>query len=264
MAWPGGKDGAGVHQRLINQIPPHDVFVSAFLGDCAILRRKLPAATSYGIDLDEANVKRWAETQRLPGLRLYCCDGVEWLRHYFGLYLVGPPEAAAVDRPKTFVYIDAPYLMASRRTKRLIYRCEMTTEEDHDRLLVTATALPCQVMISHYPHPLYEARLASWRSFTFTSQTRGGKPATEKVWCNYPEPEELHDARFVGGNKRVRERIRRRVRNWTAGLARMLPDERQAVLDAIEAKWLVRPTATNSAPLQEPTSDMAARQAGGG
>src|SRR3954451_2058388 len=63
MAWPGGKDGSGVVQRLINQIPPHDVFVSAFLGDCAILRKKLPAKLSIGIDLDRANIERWAKWQ---------------------------------------------------------------------------------------------------------------------------------------------------------------------------------------------------------
>lgn len=53
MAWPGGKDGSGVAQRLINQIPPHDVFVSPFLGDCAILRKKLPAET---YDLQPARI----------------------------------------------------------------------------------------------------------------------------------------------------------------------------------------------------------------
>ena len=77
--------------------------------------------------------------------------------------------------------------------------------------------------------------------------------ATEQVWCNYPRPAELHDARFVGGDKRERaERVRRRVRNWVDGLARMMPAERQAVLDAIDARWRSGPL--NSAALPaEPT-----------
>jgi DNA adenine methylase len=97
-------------------------------------------------------------------------------------------------------------------------------------------------MISHYPHQLYDHCLRGWRTFTFSSQTRGGgKKAIEQVWCNYDEPAELHDARFVGGNKRERERVRRRVRNWVDGLGRMQPAERQAILDAIEGRYFQRP-----------------------
>jgi hypothetical protein len=137
---------------------------------------------------------------------------------------------------RVFVYLDPPYLLDARRSRRQLYDHEMT-DEQHVRLLDTVVRLPCQVMISHYPHPLYASCLAGWRTFTFRSQTRGGRMATEQVWCNYPQPTELHDARFVGGNKRERERVRRRVRNWVGGLERMTPEERQAVLDAIGGRW---------------------------
>jgi hypothetical protein len=275
MAWPGGKDGAGVYQRLINQIPSHDVFVSAFLGDCAILRRKLPARLSIGIDRSRDNVDRWASSSPVPNLRLYCCCGVEWLKHTFALHLVASPKVAAVDRRRRpqnsaasaeagpwdpaavfggpaanwFVYIDPPYLLAARRSRRKLYDCELT-DEQHRELLVVAVRLPCRVMISHYPHPLYSQALAGWRSFRYRSRTRGGTMATEQVWCNYPEPAELHDARYVGGNKRERERVHRRVRNWIGGLARMGGAERQAVLDAIADRWALPPkTATPPAGL---------------
>lgn len=253
MAWPGGKDGAGVYQRLINQIPPHDVFVSAFLGDCAIMRRKLPAAVSIGIDRQRSNVERWAAEQPLPGLRLYHACGIAWLRHTFELDLVPSHDPAAVDRRSAdaallcgpgprrwFVYLDPPYIITSRRSRRPLYEHELS-DEQHEELLDVAVRLPCPVMISHYPHPLYAARLAGWRSFRFQSQTRGGRPATEQVWCNYSAPAELHDPRFVGGNKRERERVRRRVRNWVGGLARMKPGERQAVLDAIAEGYRTEP-----------------------
>lgn len=261
MAWPGGKDGAGVYQRLINQIPPHDIFVSAFLGDCAILRRKLPAATSIGVDLDADNIERWRQ-RAIPGLRLYRCCGIEWLRHAFDLHLAPPPDGAAAaaagesggdghPRPEAFaarfdgarslVYLDPPYLLSSRRSDRRLYRHELTAEQ-HAELLDVARRLPCQVMVSHYPHPVYEQALAGWRTFRFRAMTRGGRLATEQVWCNYPEPAELHDARFVGGDKRERERVRRRVRNWVGGLQRMAPAERQAVLDAIRSGDFARPS----------------------
>jgi DNA adenine methylase len=260
VAWPGGKDGAGVYQRLINQIPPHDVFISAFLGDCAVMRRKLPAAVNIGIDRDRENVERWASEREIAGLQLYCCCGIEWLRHAFDLYRVGHVatvtsatrfSAAAADAengglvPRVFAYFDPPYLIQTRRSRRAIYKHELT-EDHHAELLDTALKLPCHVMISHYPHQMYAHTLRGWRTFTFDAQTRGGSRAKEQVWCNYDEPAELHDARYVGSNKRERERVRRRVRNWVDGLNRMLPDERQAVLDAITGRFNQRlPTSPN-------------------
>jgi DNA adenine methylase len=249
MVWPGGKDGAGVYQRLINQIPPHDVFISPFLGDCAVMRRKLPAAVSIGIDRDRENIERWAANQPIGGVRLYCCCGIEWLRHTFDLYLVGSQVLAAENGgpvPRRFIYADPPYLMESRRSRRQLYAHEMT-DDQHAELLDVAlrlagnpSGIPVQVMISHYPHPLYAKALRDWRSFTFDAQTRGGSRAREQVWCNYDEPAELHDARYVGDDKRQRERVRRRVKNWVNGLDRMLPDERQAVLDAIASRHIQR------------------------
>lgn len=229
------------------------------------MRRKLPAPLSIGIDRDRENVERWASDQSIDGLQLYCCCGIEWLRHHFGLYRViglydkvlksdrQPPNDASTAEDaensgqglRKFVYLDPPYLIASRRSRRAIYRHEMT-DDDHAELLDTALQLPCSVMISHYPHPMYAKGLRDWRTFTFDAQTRGGARAREQVWCNYDEPAELHDARYVGRNKRERERVRRRVRNWCNGLDRMLPDERQAILDAIAGRYIQRlPTSPN-------------------
>ena len=38
MAYPGGKNGAGVYQTLINLIPPHDTYIETYLGGGAIMR----------------------------------------------------------------------------------------------------------------------------------------------------------------------------------------------------------------------------------
>jgi len=51
---------------------------------------------------------------------------------------------------------------------------------------------------------------------------------------NFPEPAELHDYRYLGDDKRQRERIARRRRNWLAGLKRASPLERRAILDACQ------------------------------
>ena len=41
MNYPGGK--GGVYQRLINLMPPHDVYIETHLGGEAIIRNKKPA-----------------------------------------------------------------------------------------------------------------------------------------------------------------------------------------------------------------------------
>ena len=32
MTYPGGKNGAGIYQRIINHMPPHETYIEAFLG----------------------------------------------------------------------------------------------------------------------------------------------------------------------------------------------------------------------------------------
>lgn len=253
--YPGGKAGAGVVQTLINEIPPHAEYIAACAGFDAIARMKRPAERSTLIDLDgdtlaglaELLGRAWGEQLGSLELRrrfeLLDTDGVAWLRARFGLSRVFPcppsprvPSALvqAADEAGAFVYFDPPYPMDTR-SGRDLYRFEMTPEQ-HVELLDVATALPCLVMVSSYANPLYAERLAGWRTKTFQAMTRGGV-RTETVWMNYPPPTRLHDARFVGREKRERERIRRRVRNWVDGLKRVDSLERQAILDEIAAEF---------------------------
>lgn len=268
MAYTGGKDGAGVWQRLVNEIPPHSVFISAFLGDCALLRRKRPARLNIGIDLDPDPLTRfsaagpgWAAASGdpVPELQLYRCDSIAWLSHAFDLCRFRlqadppesasgaanatvhhqPPESAAsaevarfgVAAGEVFVYADPPYLLETRKARREYYDYEMTPH-DHRRLLRVLRALPCRVMLSHYPCDLYANALDDWRTFTFEAQTRHGM-ATEQVWCNYPAPTVLHDVRWLGRNKREREKLTRRRRNLLGKIRRLSPIERQSLLEAV-------------------------------
>lgn len=52
MPYPGGKNGSGVYQRLINLMPPHSTYIEPFLGSGAVMRLKLPAQVNIGRDLD--------------------------------------------------------------------------------------------------------------------------------------------------------------------------------------------------------------------
>ena len=80
MQYAGGKNGAGVYQLIINQLPPHDVFCEVFCGSAPIWRRKTPADTTVLIDLDEG-VLQWsvARADGDPSLMARCVDAIPWL-----------------------------------------------------------------------------------------------------------------------------------------------------------------------------------------
>ncbi len=218
MRYPGGKGAAGVHQAIINNIPPHEVYIETHLGGGNIFERKKPAALSHGIDIDPAVIQAW-RARAVPGLVLHCRDAVDFLEGYD---FTG----------REFVYVDPPYVMDSRRNGAKLYRHEYT-DDDHRRLIAALVQLPCPVMVSGYSSALYDdSPLATWRSERFNAMTRRGV-ATEQIWMNYEAPAALHDLRYLGENFRERERIKRKKARWTAKLAKLDPLERAAIMECL-------------------------------
>lgn len=229
MSYPGGKAGAGVYQTLINLMPPHRVYIEAFLGGGAILRYKRPAQNSIAIDADAQVLTAFSgeSGSGLPNVKLIHGDAARilasWPRHFW--------------REDVLLYCDPPYLMSTRSSQRPIYRHELLTEEEHTallRILLEMASLGVMVMISGYASSLYSTMLANWRCVTFPAMTRGGRVATEHVWMSYPEPAELHDYRYLGSNYRERERIKRKQARWKNRLETMPALERYALLSTIE------------------------------
>ena len=216
MHYPGGKGASGVYQRLINQIPPHRVFIETHLGGGAIMRHKKPAEINIGIDLDKGVLDAWPKTGQA---QLVHADAINYLATY---PFIGDE----------FVYADPPYLSYTRRSDRAPYKIDYS-EEQHIALLTMLTSIPCDVMISGYCSPLYEQYLAEWRVLQFSVRTRSGATAEEFVWMNYQDPVELHDYSYLGETFRERERIRRRIDRWRARLESLPPLERNALLSAL-------------------------------
>lgn len=228
MTYPGGKNGSGVYQAIINQMPPHRVYVEAFLGGGAIMRAKRPAAVNIGLDLDANAVTNFTAADHTASFgdvgrfEIMQADAVEFLRDN-------------VFRGDELVYCDPPYVH-STRTKLNLYNFEMTDEE-HRALLAVLRGLPCMVMISGYESELYRDTLADWHHITFQAMTRGGRPATEWLWMNFAPPVELHDYQFLGADYRERERIKKKKDRLTKKLRAMPRLERQAMLAAIQEAW---------------------------
>lgn len=218
--YPGGKAGQGVYQAIICQLPPHDTYIEPFLGGGAILRLKRPARRSIGVDADPGAIAAFGGAG--PGVELHVGDGLAFLDGYNW-------------KGDELAYVDPPYLWDVRLSRRRIYKHDFSSIEEHRRLLQLVLRLPCSIAISGYDHGLYTTMLKSWREVTFLASTRGRTQAVEHLWMNYPEPDRLHDYRYLGRNFRERERIKRKARRWLAKLHAMPLLERQAIFAALEA-----------------------------
>jgi DNA adenine methylase len=217
--YPGGKGGPGVYQNIINQMPPHRVYIEAFLGGGSILLHKRPSSCSIAIERDTAVAARWTGRE-IPNLTIVQGDALRYLRMYKW-------------QGDELVYCDPPYLMETRSSKRDIYRHEMTVQ-DHKRLLALLKTIRASVIISGYWSDLYASELMGWRTANFRTVARSGKPVTEWIWMNFPPPLKLHDYRYLGQSFRERERIKRRQQRWRSRLNRMPDLERHALLAVIQ------------------------------
>src|SRR5882724_5057275 len=161
----------------------------------------------------------WAGANESPRFKFKRRDALAFLR------------LLQADRvgPRVFIYLDPPYLVQSRKGMSAIYEHEFT-DFQHIELLKLIRSMRPMIAISGYRSDLYEEMLDGWRVVTFKNVVRSGAVVTEYLWCNYPEPVELHDYRYLGCDFRDRERIRRVQRNFVGKLRRLPPLERQALM----------------------------------
>jgi hypothetical protein len=264
----GTKAGSGVWQRIISEMPEHEVYMEPFWGRGCIAKRKRPARWTIGVDLDPAAV-----ASGVGSALMFLGDGVRFVADYFRLgWLLDPMTddgeaaayaasygdvlpAAAGDAESSvavrdaecdaaaggactfggaswrrhFVYLDPPYPGCSG-----YYRFDLT-EERHRILCRLFRRLPCAAALSGYRSAVYDEELAGVRRIEIPTVNRAGRAVTEVLWMNYDPPRRHHDLRFTGADRRERERIRRRCRTWSDGLRRMKPAERQAVFDSCAA-----------------------------
>lgn len=217
MNYYGSKNGQGVYQTIINFIPPHKIYIEAFLGSGAILRYKKPAEINIGIEKDRAVINKfWKPTPK--GNIILCEDGIQWLKDY-------PSHGKHV-----LIYLDPPYPLQSRKEKINKYRYEMT-DKQHEVLLQFIVNCESKIMISTYPNAMYAEHLDYWNKKEFYSMTRRGK-AKELLYMNFDIPTVLHDYNFLGKDFIDRQRVRRKIQRFISKLAALPPTERNAIISA--------------------------------
>jgi len=230
MSYPGGKEGAGIWQRIVNLMPPHRVYVELFAGGGAVLRHKEAAYDSIALDLDPDALATLEERYRTDRpddadrVLFLEQDALDWLRK-----ALSPTDA--VNAPwltdSVLIYADPPYPLSVRRTDRVRYHRELS-DEDHVELLELLSQTAARVMLSGYRCALYDAWLTTWRRIDYQAMTRGGT-VPESLWLNFDPPATLHGYDRVGSDYRERERIKRKRQRWLANFSRLPDHEREAI-----------------------------------
>jgi site-specific DNA-adenine methylase len=216
MRYPGGKGAA--YQKLINLMPPHEVYIETHLGGGAVMRNKRPARSNIGIEIDTGVVGMWTNMQPID-FELVHDNAITYLKNY---HFTG----------KELVYCDPPYLRETRKKYGRLYKYDYSYAQ-HIELLEVLKTLPCMVMISGYESTLYKKALQRWQTHCYQAVCHHGV-ATEWLWMNYSVSVELHDYRYLGDNFRERERIKRKTQRWVSKLESMPILERQALLSAMD------------------------------
>lgn len=94
---------------------------------------------------------------------------------------------ATHDSAETLHYVDPPYVFSTRSDLTKDYAHEMT-DADHGKLLDFLPTLEGMVVLSGYPHPLYDEKLADWRRIERPSLADGAKARTEVLWIKPSAP----------------------------------------------------------------------------
>ena len=227
-------------QKILNQIPPFDTLVIPFAGHCAVTRAIRPSQNLMLFDRDPDVVDWWCQRfwphtanlegptpkqvsavwNCLPGMTdetgnpkqafhsisVQNTCGIGGLAGILGM-------ASIMNFGQIVAYLDPPYPVSTRKSDKT-YPHDMTDEQHLELLDVIRHVQPvtAKLIVSSYPNDMYSESLQHWRTFKFRARTRGSD-AIEQVWCNFPEPEELHDYRHHGKNKRERFKFHRRRTN---------------------------------------------------
>ena len=224
--YKGGKNGSGVYQAIINQIPPHEIFISGFAGNCGVMANKKTAAIANIVtDTDAAVVNDW---KKISGITAINEDAISFINCFL---------SESIEQ-NIFIFLDPPYLMEVRSCKKNIYKKEMGDPATHLKLLQACRKIKHPVLITHYPCSLYDNELKDWRKLDIQGRTRHGM-RTERLYMNYPQPEELHDYSFIGQNYRQREMYKRSKVNMIKKFLKMPPIERNFIISELKSNKII-------------------------
>lgn len=228
MNYNGGKNGNGTYQQIINQIPPHEIYFELFAGSAAIYRFKKAADISILCDKSRdqcSEISKFINT----GTIVLNCDTISSIK-------MAVTAAQLLQRlgHSVFWYLDPPYPIESRSHQKPIYVHELSSR-DHIALLEVISRCKFPIAISTYENDIYSHFLKNWRLLQYQSIVRGGT-RTESLYMNYPQPQILHDYRYLGDDFRKREAIKRQLTNTAKKLKSWPTSQLLALKDLLNEK----------------------------
>lgn len=215
--YPGHKGIEGLYQFIINRIPPHTNYFEIFAGSAQIAR-KLPHGSIKVVVDCNSGVTAILKKEIGSMCKVVTKDALQFI----------PSIPAGTD---TMVYMDPPYIISSRHSKRKIYQSEMTLE-DHKRFLSMVHKAKFNCMISHYEHPFYDKMLKGWNKEKKTVRYHT-RTTEECIYYNYPKPTALQTYDYIGNDCWDRQRIDRKIKRLTKKLIALPCLERNAVIDRV-------------------------------
>jgi DNA adenine methylase len=107
-----------------------------------------------------------------------------------GVVIENRPAAQVMtqhDGVETLHYVDPPYVHATRSllksSARKNYRHEMS-DDDHGSLIGVLKGLTGMVVLSGYPHPIYDEALDDWERVERVALPDSARKRTEVLWIN--------------------------------------------------------------------------------
>ena len=215
MKYTGSKGGSGILQFLSNNTPFHKRHFELFAGSGKYYFAKKAAEFSFLTDKNPVSIKYLIENS-LANTNIVRCDAIKFMKTF-------------EFEKRDFIYLDPPYPAQARKSKGKLYDYELVKDADHVKLLSSALAVNCNVMISTRENDLYRDMLSGWRMKKFLTCDRGG-PVYELIYMNYDEPELLHQYNFLGKDNIDRQRISRKVEKMKSKMSNLPKYEKHALI----------------------------------
>jgi len=236
--YTGNKKIEGLYQWIINHIPKHKAYYEPFAGSAAIAFLLPDRPHKVISDCNRSTTDQLTcRIQGRSGIEVINCNAFSLIEDIQSK-LYGPEATVKndfMDPTDIFVYMDPPYRIGSRHSKKELYEYELT-DADHLRLVAMVSGkAKYNCMISHYRDPLYDSLVDQHGWIRIEKKVRyHTRTVTECLYMNY-ELGELQTYQYLGKDCWDRQRIKRKLDKIEAKLLKLPLHERLAVIDRIAA-----------------------------
>lgn len=219
--YTGHKKVNGLYQKIINQVPKHNIYAELFAGSAAICSLFIVLAENVVLnDINPEVHNLLCEKFRDRNAVIWNRDALEFLQ-----------KMKFVWKQDVFVFLDPPYHHDTRPLATELYKHEMTNI-DHLKLLHTVQLMKCNIMLIHPKCDLYDIELSHWRKVEVKVRYHK-KTQIECLYMNYPEPTELQDYSFLGNDCWERQRISRKTEAYINKFQKMPVLERNCIINKL-------------------------------